>query len=125
MDVYQIIGSLNNSKYFSGIVMLLMNLGSKYISMELTDFHEKILSNLIIRRLIIFTVFFVATRDIIVSFVLTAVFIVLVSGLFNENSKYCIMRNTSSDIFNKITKNDYIKAQKVIQLYELQNLNNN
>ena len=31
--------SLNNSKYFAGISMLLLNLGSKYIAMELSEGH--------------------------------------------------------------------------------------
>ena len=119
------INSLNTSKYFSGILMLLLNLGSKYLAMELTEFHEKFLSNVFIRRILVFTVFFMATKDVFVSFILTGVFVILVSGLFNENSKYCVMTKKSKGLFNEITKQDYMKAQKVIQLYELQNMNNN
>jgi hypothetical protein len=110
---------LNNSKYFAGISMLLLNLGSRYIAMELSYSQEQLLSNKIIRRLLVFTVVFVATRDIWVSFVLTAVFIVLVSGIFNENSGYCIL--PKSKIFKQISKNDFEKAQQIIKLYQLQN----
>ena len=120
-----LLNSLNTSKYFSGILMLLLNLGSKYLAMELTDFHEKFLSNVFIRRILVFTVFFMATKDVFVSFILTGVFVVLVSGLFNENSRYCVMPKKQKGIFNEITKQDYMKAQKVMQLYELQNMNNN
>ena len=59
---------LNNNKYFVGIIMILLNLGSKYISIELSNSQEKILGSPIIRRLILFTVFFTATRDIWISF---------------------------------------------------------
>lgn len=115
---------LNNSKYFAGISMLLLNLGSKYISMELSETHEEILSNSVIRRLLVFTVFFIATRDIWVSFVLTAVFIILVSGLFNENSTYCVLPKKKRN-YKYISKKDYQKAQYVMKLYDLQQTKNN
>ena len=34
---------LNNSKLFSAIIMLVMNLGSKYISMDLNSYVDRIL----------------------------------------------------------------------------------
>ena len=43
---------LNNNKYFVGIIMILLNLGSKYISVELSQSQEKILGSPVIRRLI-------------------------------------------------------------------------
>ena len=115
--------SLNNSKYFAGIMMILLNLGSKYLVMELSESQEQLLNNSIIRRVIIFTIVFIATRDVWVSLILTAIFIVLVSNLFNENSNYCILKKNKR-IFKKITQNDYEKAKSIIKLYDLQLKNN-
>ena len=95
MDLYSIIYNLNNSKYFAGILMILMNLGSKYISLELSETQDEFFSNIIIRRMMIFTVVFIATKDIIISLIITACFIIIVSGLFNESSKYCLIRNVN------------------------------
>lgn len=86
-----IIRNLNESSYFSGIMMLLLNIGSKYVVMEISDSQEQFFSNIIIRRILVFTIFFTATRDIYKSFILTAIFIIFVTGLFNEKSKYCIL----------------------------------
>ena len=58
MDFIGIISSLNNSKIFSGLIMIMMNLGSKYISMELNESQEEFYSKKIIRRIIIFAIFF-------------------------------------------------------------------
>ena len=80
--------TLNNSKYFAGIMMILLNLGSRYLIMELSETQEQMFNNVIIRRFIIFTIVFIATRDVYVSFILTAIFIIFVSNLFNENSSY-------------------------------------
>lgn len=110
--------SINSSKYVAGLMILFLNLGSKYLALELSETQEQILSNKLIRRFIIFTVVFVSTRDIWVSFITTAIFIVLVSGLFNENSKYCII---TKPVIKQVTFDDYKEAEKIIKLYKLQN----
>ena len=115
------LAALNNSKYLAGLSMLILNLGSKYISMELSSSHEELLSNRIFRRFIIFTVVFISTRDIWVSFIITCIFIIFVSNLFNENSNYCLIKKPRNK-FYKITKLDYEKAKQIIKYYELQNL---
>jgi glucan phosphoethanolaminetransferase (alkaline phosphatase superfamily) len=113
----QSITTLNSSKYFAGIMMLVLNLGSRFLVMELSESQEQLLSNKIIRRFIIFTVVFISTRDILVSLVVTAIFIVLVSGIFNENSKYCIV---TKSVIKQVKEDDYKEAKKVIKLYEMQ-----
>ena len=40
------IGSLNNSRFFAGIVMLMLNLGSKYVSVNLSKTQEEFLKAL-------------------------------------------------------------------------------
>jgi len=109
---------LNNSKYFAGLMMLLMNLGSRYISLELSQVHEEILSNVFVRRALVFTIIFIATRDIKVSLIFTALFVVLVSGVFNENSQYCLLPGKYDP--KKISKEEYHYAQTIIEKYHKQ-----
>ena len=116
--------NLNRSKYFAGVMMILLNLGSRFLVSELSETQEQFLNNSIIRRIVVFTVVFIATKDVWVSLILTAVFIILVSNLFNENSYYCLMKK-SKKMFKQISKNDYEKAKSIINLYELQAKNNN
>ncbi len=113
--------SLNNSKYIAGIMMILMNLGSRYISHDISEFQETVLSSSILRKIFIFTVFFISTRDIVVSVILTLLFVVLVSGLFNENSKYCILPIKTKPVEVRITKEEYDLAQSIVQKYRTQN----
>ena len=112
--------TLNSSKYFAGIMMLLLNIGGKYISMELSDTHEKLLNNKLIRRIFIFVLIFIATRDVKVSLILTAVFIILVSGIFNEESKFCIIPNQLCSN-KKIRKDQYQHALYIVNTYKKQN----
>lgn len=119
MDSYSIIHSLNNSKFFAGILMILMNLGSKYISLELSETQDEFFSNIIIRRIMIFVVIFIATKDIITSLIITACFVILVSGLFNENSKFCLIKNNCKQT-KIISKEQVERAKKVLKKYEEQ-----
>ena len=41
---------LNNSKFFAGLTMLAVNLGSKYLAHELSDSQQELFNNKIIRR---------------------------------------------------------------------------
>ena len=121
--MFGLLNSLNNSKYFSGIIMILLNLGSKHIAMEVSPSQDSFMGNIIIRRLLIFTVVFTATRDVWTSIILTAAFIILVSGLFNDNSNYCIIPKKIRDYpldSRTISGAEYDSAKQVIELYEKQ-----
>jgi hypothetical protein len=111
---------LNQSKYFAGIMMIILNLGSKYITLELSENQDELLKNKIIRRFLVFTVVFVATRDIFVSLILTGIFILLVSGLFNENSRYSIV---TKPVLSVISEEEYRQSMKIIKTYEMQKKN--
>jgi uncharacterized membrane protein (DUF485 family) len=121
MDLLGIISSLNNSKFFSGALMILMNLGSKYVGLELSEFQDEFLSKKVIRRIIIFTIFFISTRDIVISIVLTGIFIIFIGGILNDNSKFCLIKKNNPKT-KLINKDDVIKAKKIISKYEKQEL---
>lgn len=113
--IFKTFDSLNQSKYFAGIMMLVLNLGSKYITLELSETQDELLKNKIIRRFLVFTVVFVATRDIYVSLILTGIFILLVSGLFNENSNFSIV---TKPVIASVSEEEYRQALKIIKSYE-------
>ena len=76
--------------YFIGIMMLILNLGGRFISLEVTKKQEQFLQLPWVRRVLIFTVLFVATRNIWVAFWTTVTVVLLLGYLFNENSTLCI-----------------------------------
>jgi hypothetical protein len=82
---------INTSKLFAGILMILMNIGSKYIEMGLTKSQEQALRNGLGREIIIFCVVFLGTRDLVLSIIMTSAFIILSDHIFNEKSRYCII----------------------------------
>ena len=88
---HKIVESLNSSKYFLGFMMIMLNIGSKYVTIKLSKSQEAYVRNYIIRELLIFSMCWMGTRDIYISIVITASFFVLTQHLFNEESKFCVL----------------------------------
>jgi hypothetical protein len=110
------VSSLNNSKYFAGMVMIMLNLGAKVVSVNFSSSTQEYLKYGVSKQLFIFSMAWMGTRDIYTSIILTAVFTVLSEHLFNEESKFCIvpekyrMINTAID-----TNNDGIISEEELQ----------
>ena len=84
---------LNDSKFFMGAVMIMMNIASKHISIDLTPSQQKYFKNNVARQLLIFAIAWSATKDIFIALVITACFHVLAMHLLNEDSRFCIIPN--------------------------------
>ena len=90
---------INESKFVIGIAMILLNVGSKYVDFNFTKSQEQLLRNGIAREILIFTIVFMGTRDILYAIILTAAFMILSEYAFNEKSEYCLI----PDKFKQLT----------------------
>ena len=77
MKLFKSIDTINGSRFFAGLVMIMMNIGSKYVNLKLSKTQEQFLKGAIARQILIFSIIWMGTRDIITSLILTAVFIIL------------------------------------------------
>lgn len=87
----------NQNPYFIGLMMLLLNLGGRFISLEVTKQQEQFLQLPWVRRVLIFTVLFVATRNLWVAFWMTLITVLFLGYLFNENSALCLFGSGGKD----------------------------
>ena len=79
-------------------MMLVLNIGSRYIVHEFSDDDEEYKQNIILRRVAIFAACFVGTRDLFVSLVLTAVFVVVSTGMYHSKSVYAREGMTNEEL---------------------------
>lgn len=110
----QFFQSLNQSSYFAGIMMILLNIGGKYFVQEFGSTIDFIFNLKVVRRLLLFTVFFVATRNVKTSLILTAVFVVLALELFNEKSQMCVIPKNMLEFIDK-NKDGVITGEEIQQ----------
>jgi hypothetical protein len=97
---------LNKSKLFAGLAMLMLNIGSKYIVIELSPNQEAYFRNNIARQFLIFSIAWMGTRDILISLYITAAFTILTQFLLNENSYFCILPKSLQKMKVALDKNN-------------------
>jgi len=107
---------ISNNKLFGGAIMLLTNIGGKYLALELPTNIEKLFSTYsILRYLVLFSIFFMATRDIKTSILLALLFFIFIKFFINEKSTFCLLSKDNET--NIITKNEYENAKNIVEKY--------
>jgi hypothetical protein len=82
------LNALGSSPFFIGVSVLLVNVGSRFITHELSADDSEYQQNILLRRLTVFAACFMATRDIVTSILLTAAFVVIAGGLFRGKGPF-------------------------------------
>jgi hypothetical protein len=111
-----ILSQVNNSPIIAAFAMLFLNISSRYIDIGLSKTQENAIKKIIARELLIFTILFVATKNILLSTTLTLIFFIFTQYIFNEKSKFCVAPN----FFKKITEEADFDNDGVISDYEIE-----
>ena len=82
---------LNNNKFFAGMIMILLNIGSKFIMVEFSKSTQEYMKYTVCKQILVFAMSWMGTRDIYTSLGLTAIFTILSEYLFNEESQLCVV----------------------------------
>ena len=82
---------LNNSKFFAGVIMILLNVGSKFMAIQFSKSTEEYMKFTLSKQILVFAMAWMGPRDIYVALGLTAVFTILSDHLFNEESSLCVV----------------------------------
>jgi hypothetical protein len=91
-----LMASVNSNPYFIGLMMLLLNLGGRFLALEISKDQEKFLSLPAVRRFFLFAVLFVATRNVLIAGGLAIIVILCLGYLFNENSDLCMWKTCTN-----------------------------
>jgi hypothetical protein len=83
--------NINNSKFFAGVIMIMLNVGSKFIPIQFSKSAEEYLKKSLSKIMLVFAMSWMGTRDIYTAVLLTGVFVILSDYLFNEESDFCIV----------------------------------
>jgi hypothetical protein len=122
MNIYNLLDTIssylqriNQNNIFLGLTMILMNIGGRYIEIELSKNHKKFFSSKYGQYLFLFIIVFTATRDILLSLLVTIIFVIIVLNLFHEESNMCILPRSFREID---TNNDgELSPEEIKQAY--------
>lgn len=110
---------LNNSKLFAGIMIIVLNIASRYVNLKLSKTVESYLKYTFSRDVLVFAITWMGTRDIYTAVIMTAIFIVIMDVFLNEEHPWCVLPEsfTSHHIekLDKPSDEDVKKAKEVLE----------
>jgi hypothetical protein len=114
--------TVNSSKLFAGIVVITLNIASRFVNLKLSKSMESYLKFTFSRNALVFCMVWMGSRDIYIALSVMLVFILCMDYLFNEDSKFCILPEHFMDYHINLLENnngsppsdDEIKSAKTI-----------
>jgi hypothetical protein len=92
--INQNILAMNQSKLFAGLVIIILNISSKFVTIKLSKSMEGYLKYTFSRDILVFAMAWMGTRDIYTSIIITLLFSLCANFLFNEQSGFCCLSNS-------------------------------
>ena len=83
--------AINGSKLAWGVAAMMLNLGARNISADLTPLQQRIMAHPAVKSVAVACMFFMATRDILLSVSMASVFVMVVDVLTREGSAFCLL----------------------------------
>jgi hypothetical protein len=128
--------ALNNSKIFAGLMIITLNIVSKFANFKLSKTLEAYFKYTFSRQILVFAIAWMGTRDIYIALLITFLFVVFTEYLFHEDSHFFILPNDFKDYHislldnetatsDKITDDDIKKAKEVLVKAKQQNMDVN
>lgn len=102
--IHENITSVNQSKIFAGLIIIVLNISSKFITIKLSKSVEAYLKYTFSRNVLIFSMAWMGTRDIYIAFFIMCLFILGADYLFNEESEYNILSERFKTHHTKIAE---------------------
>ena len=107
--------SLNKSTYFAGLVMITLNIGSRYVDLNLGESVEMFIKQNITREILIFAIFWMGTRDILTATILTSVFVIVTQFFMNSDSSMCLLSDNYKRLKLDINSDGIISDEEINQ----------
>lgn len=124
--------AINNSKIFAGLMIITLNIVSKFVNIKLSKTMESYLKFTFSRNVLIFAIAWMGTRDIYIALFITLVFILCMEHLFHEESPLFVLPTNfkehhinllDNEVQNKeeVTEEEIQKAKAVLEKAKSQN----
>lgn len=83
--------TINDSKIFAGLMIITLNVASKFVNLNLSKTIESYMKNTFSRNILVFAIAWMGTRDIWIALLITVIFVFLIDYLLNEESVFCCL----------------------------------
>ena len=110
---------LNGSKIFAGIMIILLNISSKYVNIKLSKTMESYLKHTFSKQILVFAIAWMGTREIYVALLITILFTICIEYLFNEDSVFCCLPEQFKDYHIELLENQEVSEEDIKKAKEI------
>jgi len=122
-----VVQNLNTSKIFAGLMIIIINIGSKFVHIKISKSMEAYLKYTFSKQILVFAIAWVGTRDVYVALFIVVLFTILFEFILNEESRFCclpetftsyhldLLENNSNDNDDKVSDEDIAKAKAILE----------
>lgn len=103
--------TINNSKIFAGFVVVMINITSRFVDLNISKGLEFYLKKTLNRNILIFCVAWMGSRDIYLAMTVMCLFSLFADFLFNENSYWCLYPETFANFKSEALLNQEAKEK--------------
>ena len=125
-NIHSYIQNINNSKIFAGLMIIILNITSKFVNFRFSKSVERYLKYTFSKQILVFAIAWMGTRDIYIALLVTVGFILCFDYLFNEDSMFCCLPDSIIENLKELDDDDAVpeeeakKAQEIVEKYENQ-----
>ena len=114
--LHDVISRVNESKIFAGVMIIILNIASRFVTIKLSKSMESYLKYTFSKQLLIFAIAWMGTRDIYIALIITVLFTVFMDCLFNEDCSVCVLPKDFTNYHLKISKEKEDEETKKMKL---------
>lgn len=81
--------SISDTKLFAGIMIIILNIGSRFVNIKISKTLESYLKHTFSRDILLFAIVWMGSRDIFVALGMTILLVFLLDYILNEESPFC------------------------------------
>jgi hypothetical protein len=126
------IQAINNSKIFAGLMIITLNIVSKFANFKLSKTLESYFKFTFSRQILVFVIAWMGTRDIYIALIITMFFVIITEYLFHEESHFFVLSEDFRDYHisllenenstEKVTEEEVKKAKIILEKAKEQNM---
>lgn len=95
--IHNYVTMLNSSKIFAGLMIIVLQISSRFVTIRLSKSMESYLKYTFSRQILIFAIAWMGTRDIYIALAIAILFTLIMDVVCNEESNYCMLPNAFKD----------------------------
>lgn len=104
--LHENIRRVNDSKIFAGLMIITLNIVSRFVTIKLSKSMESYLKYTFSKYVLVFTIAWMGTRDIYVASTIMMIYIIIMDYLLNDDSIFCILPEEFKNYHTELLEND-------------------